>query len=218
MSPPCAPMPGHQQRHFTDDRAHAGELLRIGRADDQRALPGGVPFARRLLGDQFIERRVASAEFLELEVASAGVRGAAEQENAFLRIGEPRLKRIAAHERIHGHRIGLVTLEALDRVLLGGAADVAALGVEDDRDAGVKLVDMVDDRFELGFGAARGEVGDLRLESADQIGGGVDDRGAEAVDAIRPVFEGGREFRRIGIEADAQQRIVLAPRRRRAYR
>jgi hypothetical protein len=66
-------------------------------------------------------------------------------------------------------------LEGLDGVLLGGAADVAALGVEDDRDAGMLFVDVGDQRFELVFGAAGGEVGDLRLEAADQVGGGIDD-------------------------------------------
>jgi hypothetical protein len=37
------------------------------------------------------------------------------------------------------------------------------------------LVNVIDQCFELVFGALGGEVGDLRLERADQIGGGVDD-------------------------------------------
>ena len=47
------------------------------------------------------------------------------------RVLEKRLHRIAAEIRIHRHRIGAVALEGFLRVLLGGAADVAALAVED---------------------------------------------------------------------------------------
>ena len=62
-------------------------------------------------------------------------------------------------------------------------------------------------------GSARcdGEVGDLRLERADQIGGGVDDRRAEAGDGVGRAVERRREPRRIGVEPDAQHRARRRP-------
>ena len=45
-------------------------------------------------------------------------------------------------------------------------------------------MDVSNQRFELVFGAARGEVGDLRLEGAGEVGRGVGDFGAEAEDRV----------------------------------
>jgi hypothetical protein len=45
-------------------------------------------------------------------------------------------------------------------------------------------VDVGDQRFELVLGAARGEVGDLRLEGAGEVGRGVGDLAAEAEDGV----------------------------------
>jgi hypothetical protein len=73
------------------------------------------------------------------------------------------------------------------------------------------VVDVRDQRFELVLGAARGEVGDLRLEGAGQVGRGIGDLAAEAEDRVRLVLQMGREFRRIGVEADAEQRVVGLP-------
>jgi hypothetical protein len=75
--------------------------------------------------------------------------------------------------------------------LLGGSANVAALCIEDNRDAGVFCVNVGNQRLELVFGAAGGEVGDLRLESADQISGRVDDGGTEFDNLVIAALEMG---------------------------
>src|SRR5690606_9255887 len=57
----------------------------------------------------------------------------------------------------------------------------------------------------------RGEVGDLRLERAGVFGGGVGDVAAEAEQGVLVVDEAVREFRRIGIQADAEQGVGVLP-------
>jgi hypothetical protein len=53
------------------------------------------------------------------------------------------------------------------------------------------FVDVGYQGFELFFSTARREVGDLRLEGADQIGTGVDDGGAEFENGvIAPLADG----------------------------
>src|SRR3546814_1499634 len=79
-----------------------------------------------------------------------------------------------------GDRVGVVAVEGFGRVVLGGAADVTTLGVEDHRDAGVRGVDMRDEPFERVLGAASGEMRDLRLEGAGVLRRGVDDVAARS--------------------------------------
>jgi hypothetical protein len=76
------------------------------------------------------------AQRLRLQVAAAGVAGAAQQDQALAVVAQVGLDRVEAHEGRQRHRVGLVALEGLARVLLGGAADVAALGVQDHRHPG----------------------------------------------------------------------------------
>ncbi len=95
--------------------------------------------------------------------------------------------------------------------MLRGAADVAALGVEDHRHAGVSGVDVRDQAFQRVFRTESGEVRDLRLEAAGQVGGGVDDGGAELEDGVGVAAQMGGEFCRLGVEADADQGAVAMP-------
>ena len=82
--------------------------------------------------------------------------------------------------------------KALDRVHRGGAADVAALGVQDHRDARVRVVDVRDQPAQRVLRAESGEVGDLRLERAGELGGGIDDVAAELkIASSRPANIGG---------------------------
>ena len=54
-------------------------------------------------------------------------------------------------------------------------------------------------------------MSDLRLEAADKIGGGIDDRFTEFKNGVRPALERGRKSGRIGIEPDAKQGVVPLP-------
>ena len=146
-----------------------------------------------------------------LQVAGAGVRRATQDDHALVAAVEEGLHRIAAEIGVDRHRVGAVTIESLDDVVLRRAADVAALGVEDHRHAGMIRVDMLDQSRQRVFGAERGEVGDLRLEGANQIGGGVDDGATEFEHGIGVVAQRRREFRRFGVEADADEGIGIGP-------
>src|SRR3546814_3989946 len=80
---------------------------------------------------------------------------------------------------------GAVGVEGCGGVVLGGAADVTTLGVEDHRDAGVRGVDVCDEPDKCVLGPACGEVRDLRLERAGELRGGVGDVAAEGEHRIR---------------------------------
>ena len=78
----------------------------------------------------------------------------------------------------------VVALENFARVMLCGRRHIAALGVEDDRDRRMAVANVGDQALQRVFGRRRCEVGDLRLECADEIGGCIDDRLAELEDRI----------------------------------
>ena len=61
------------------------------------------------------------------------------------------------------------------------------------------------------FGPLGGEVGDLRLEGADGVGGGGDDVAAEAVDGLRPRTQMGGDAGRIRVQPHAQHRVGGLP-------
>ncbi len=153
----------------------------------------------------------AAAHVQELQVGAARVRRAAQHDHAAVRPRHVGLDRIEAHVRIDGHRIGAVAVERFARVLVRGGADVAALGVEHQRDVWIRLAQIGADVLELVFGAQRGKIGDLRLEGAGQVGGGIDDRLAELHDRIRLAGQVRREARQVRVEAHTQQRIVAGP-------
>ena len=73
------------------------------------------------------------------------------------------------------------------------------------------IVDVADQGFELVLSAMGGEVGDLRLEGTDEVGRGIGDGAAEVEDGVAAALEARREFGRVGIEADAEQLVVLRP-------
>ena len=95
--------------------------------------------------------------------------------------------------------------------MLGGTPDVAALRVEDHRHFGVLLMDVRDELFQLIFRAAGREVGDLRLERADEVGGRVDDLAAEGENRVGAVGKLRGEARGVGVETDAEQRVGALP-------
>ena len=124
----------HQERHVAGERAHLREFCRIGGADHQRAVAARVPALRGQLRDDLVQ--LAPADLQVLQVAGAGIGGAAQDDDAAVLVRQERLQGIAAEVGIHGHGIGAVALEGLDGVALGGVADIAALAVQDHRNAG----------------------------------------------------------------------------------
>jgi hypothetical protein len=91
--------------------------------------------------------------------------------------------------------------------LFGGAADIAPLGIEDHRDAGVIRVDMRDQLLKLVLGAIRCKVGDLRLERRYVRRSRIDDLTAELEDRIRPIGKMSGKTLGLRVETDTQQRI-----------
>ena len=63
------------------------------------------------------------------------------------------------------------------------AANVTALGIENDRDVGIAVFEMVDQFFELILGPLGGEVGKLGFKSAHHVGSGVGNIAAELKNA-----------------------------------
>ena len=72
-------------------------------------------------------------------------------------------------------------------------------------------MDVRDQRFELILGALCCEVGDLRLEAAREVRRRVGDAFAELEDGVRASLELTGKLDRVGIEADAEQRVVFRP-------
>ena len=72
-------------------------------------------------------------------------------------------------------------------------------------------MDMSNQRFELVFGTLRSKVSNLRLEAADKVGGGVGNASAKLENCFWPTFEMRRKLRRVGVQADTEQRIVFYP-------
>ena len=64
------------------------------------------------------------------------------------------LHRVEPHVGRDGGAVRAEALEGFERVVLGRGADVAALGVENDRDARMRLVNVGDEILEFGFGSA----------------------------------------------------------------
>ena len=148
-----------------------------------------------------------------LQVVAALVGRAAENEGAFVLVGEIGFNRVEAHVGRERHAVGLVALECLACIVFGRRADVAALGVENDGNAGVIRVNVGNHVLEFVFSAAGGKVGNLRLECADGMRRGVDDARAEVVNRARLALDGRRKARRIRVEADAKERIGAFPAR-----
>ena len=71
--------------------------------------------------------------------------------------------------------------------------------------SGMRGMDVRDQALQRAFGAERGEVRDLRLEAADEFGGGVDDGAAEVE-------------HRVGVVGEAAPGISPAPGRGRRRR
>ena len=104
---------GHEERHVADDLAHLRELARIRRADDEHAVAAGIPALRGQLGDRR-DTACAPPTSQILHVPRAGIRRAAQDDDALVLMLQERLERIAAQIGIHRDGIRAIALEGLD--------------------------------------------------------------------------------------------------------
>ena len=133
-SPPCAPTPGISSGSVGASRARA-------RSPPGKVAPTTRPSCPFRFHGPCASRAMCSyssgwpppSQALVLQVVAARVGGAAQQEGALARVLQVGLHRIEAHEGRQRDGVRAVALEGLARVLFGGRADVAALGVQDHR-------------------------------------------------------------------------------------
>ena len=206
---PLSAHAGHENREVGRDRAHVGELLRVRGSDDEATIAPCRPVMRHHLGHVGVHRLAVGDE--RLDVVAPRIAGAAERDHTapVLEVGR---HRVGAEVRIHGDRVSSVAPERLAGIVLGRGADVATLGVEDQRHVGVGLADIPTDAFQRLFLALAREVGDLWLERTDEVGGGIDDRPAEGLGGSVHAVERKRHAGRVGVETDTQHRRGRCPR------
>src|SRR5471032_3704917 len=201
---------GPQQWHVADDGAHLRQFFRESRAHHQSALAALVPLARHQARHALVQWFAIGLQ--ELQVRAAWIGGAAQDDHATVGPGQVRVERIFTHVGVDGDSVGAITLERFARVLRGGGADIAALGVEDQRNMRVVFTHVTADVFQLLFCAQRAEIGDLRLECAYQVGRSVDDAGAKGGDSIGRIAQLRWQLGQIRVQAHAQQGIIGRPR------
>ena len=194
--------------HIGSDRAYLGQFAGIGSAHHQAAVAPLRPVVGHQSCDVGVDRLTIGDE--RLDVVTARVARTTEGDDP-ASVFEVRLDRVGAEVRIDGDGVGSVPLERLPGVVLGGGADVATLGVEDQCHVRIGLAHVLADALERPFRALAREVGDLWLERTHQVGSGVDDRLAERLGRVVGAVERRRHPRRVGIEADAEHRPRRAP-------
>ena len=116
----------------------AAQLGRCGRADDEADGPARPPAAARRAtraqsGSAGAPVAASARDDEVLELARARVRRPAQDVGEAVGALEQRGDRLRAEVRAHRHRVGTEPVEEGDRLAGGRRADVAALGVGDDR-------------------------------------------------------------------------------------
>src|SRR5260221_585710 len=168
-----------------------------------------VPLARHLMRDGQVEGAAtgaghaigAHAQLLQL--AGARVRRAAQNERQPVGAFEERRQRLVAEIGMQCDGIGAEGVEGGAGVGTAGAADVAALGIQDHRHLGVARVDVGDGAHERAHPrrAIRFVERAVRLEGTDEVCGRVDDGLVEgdqrAFDLRAPAIVRQREHRRV---------------------
>ena len=192
----------HEQRHVADERPYRSQFGRVGRTDDESELAATIPVAAGQPRHTLIQRLAADVE--HLQIGAPGIAGPAQQKGAAVGVGKKGFDRIAAHIGRERDGVGTITLEGLACVVFRSRADIAALDVEDHRDVGMSFAQVRQQPFELGLSARRGEIRELRLEGADEVGGRVGDLAAEGIDRVWRITQRRGQTCRIGIESDAE--------------
>ena len=119
-----------------------------------------------------------------MQIIAALIRSAAENESAFLGICQIWIQRIAAHIGRERHTIGTIAIESFFGVVLGRRTNIAALGIKDDRNAGMIGMNVGDDTVQRVFRAFGCEVGYLGLKGSDKVCCCINDAGTKGIDGI----------------------------------
>jgi len=196
---------GHEERKLGVRAPQLGHLLRTRGTDHQHQIAVPVPASRRALRDPPVQRQPVDYEILK--VVSPGIRRAAQENGAALGPRKKRQHGILAHVGIDRDRVGIVTLERLAGVRLGGIADVAALGVQDDQRRGSALADVADAGGELGLLAQRAVEGDLGFVGGAQVAGRIDDAAIEGEQRLIVAAQVVGKVSEVRIEAHADQAV-----------
>lgn len=110
------------------------------------------------------------ADFQELEVRSAGIGSTCQNNRSLARIFQIRFDRVESHIRAQSNGIGVITFKNFPGILLRRCADVATLGIQNDRDVRIILTDITADVFKLIFRSGCMKIGNLGFECTDKIG------------------------------------------------
>ena len=172
-----------EERHIADTRSNLLGFDGIGCSHDQETVPTVLPLRCHVEGDALIELHGIVAENLEplirrnfirlgtrierkcveiLEFARAGIRCAAENDDALILPIEERAKRLLTEIRMHCYRIRIVRRENRFCVGLVAVADVTPLCIENDWRFWRALVDESNDFPECSY-----PLYALRLEERD---------------------------------------------------
>ena len=141
---------------------------------------------------------------LVLQIVPTGIGCAAQQKSPFAFKLQIRRDRVKPHEGRQRNGIGTVALKRLNGILLSGAADVAALGIQNDGHLGRDTAHVLHQALKLAFSPVRREVGDLWLERDDQIRRGVHNGRTEVINLVGVALESTRKPGGFGVEPDAQ--------------
>ena len=117
--------------------------------------------------------------------------------------------RVEAHKGRQRNRVRPIALKRFNGILLGRAANVAALGVQNNRHIRRGAAHVRHQALQLVLSAVRGKVGDLRLEGDDQVGHAVNNCGAKIVDFAGVALEFGGKARWLRVQPDAQHGLVF---------
>ena len=104
-----------------------------------------------------------------------------------------RLHRIKAHERRERDGICAIALKGFNRILLGCGADIAALGIQNDRHQRRDAAHMLHQALQLPLGAMRGKVGNLGFERNYGIRRRVHNGRAEVINLVGIALQSARK-------------------------
>ncbi len=166
-----------------------------------------------LRGEQhFLEKPLAVFVLHQLEVVRALVACQGKQDDPFVFVFQERSDGIFSHVRSYGEGVDVHLLEERAGIHGRRVANISAFGIGDDELVGVVLLD-VPDGFVKSFPTfqtiafVEGQVG---LIGHAIRGCGIDDSAVEGEDGILLLQEMGRDFFKVGVQPDAQERLLPA--------